>query len=250
MYVDINLKKIIIVYRAYHFLCIMSAFYLIIQCNTVQVGSILVEPQPWKCYRNAVRRCRKMNLPLPLHYSDLLYKDPDSAVCACMARTKTLSDLNSGGIIGKNVTPSCIPPMSIESHVPTGTAIRGLQQVEDERVRGANLIEIAVGSTGCGLKSYSPLGTEVWGRSLLVFHSIAAPSGSGATDGSDNLSLSKAETLRILPLPQGLVPKIAEVTGLAKCKEKVMRDRQGHDAENERVMKRKVNKPAKATESV
>ena len=228
----------------------MSALYLIIQCNTVQVGSILVEPQPWKCYRNAVRRCRKMNLPLPLHYSDLIYKDPDSAVCACMARTKTLSDLNSGSITGKNVTPSCIPPMSIESHVPTGTAIRGLQQVEDERVRGANLIEIAVGSIGCGLKSYSPLGTEVWGRSLLVFHSISAPSGSAATDCSDDLSLSTVETLRILPLPQGLVPKIAEVTGLAKCKEKVMRDRQGHDTDNERVMKRKANEPVDANESV
>ena len=212
-----------------------------VQFIIVQVGSILVEPQPWKCYRNAVRRCRKMNLPLPLHYSDLLYKDPDSAVCACMARTKTSSDLNSGSFTGKSMTPSFIPPMSLESYIPTVTVIKEHQKAENERGGGEKPMEIAVGSLGCGLKSYSPLGTEVWGRSLLVFHSIAAPSDSIAIDGSDYSSLSLTGTLRILPLPQGLMPKIAEVVESAQCKKKEVRDRQGRDEDNERVMKRKAN---------
>ena len=68
-----------------------------------------------------------MSLPLPLHYADLIYKDPDAAVCACMAR-------------------------AVQNHLET-------QQP-------------SVGITGCGLNFYSPLGTEVWGRSLLVFHSF------------------------------------------------------------------------------
>jgi len=33
------------------------------------VGSILVEPQPWKCYRSAKKRCKSNNLPLPPYCS-------------------------------------------------------------------------------------------------------------------------------------------------------------------------------------
>lgn len=75
-----------------------------------------------------------MSLPLPLHFSDLLYKDPDAAVCACMARA------------GR-----------IDSEVKKCTS---------------SSTQTSLGITGCGLNFYSPLGTEVWGRSLLVFHSF------------------------------------------------------------------------------
>ena len=81
-----------------------------------------------------------MSLPLPLHYSDLLYKDPDAAVCACMARPRA-----RGGQSHLESEPcnTSSPPSAVQT--PPGTR-------------------------GCGLNFYSPLGTEVWGRSLLVFH--------------------------------------------------------------------------------
>lgn len=101
-----------------------------------KVGSILVEPQPWKCYRNAVRRCRKMSLPLPIHFSDLTLKDPDAAVCSCMAR-------------------KCFSAADWTRLNATGDTL-------------------SKGIIGCGMTHYSPLGTEMWGRSLLVFHPFVA----------------------------------------------------------------------------
>jgi len=41
------------------------------------VGSLLVEPQPWKCYKNAVKRCRKLGMEKPLHFDDIKPQDMD-----------------------------------------------------------------------------------------------------------------------------------------------------------------------------
>jgi SAM-dependent methyltransferase len=73
-------------------------------------GSILIEPQPWKCYRSAARRCRKLGIAPHAHYQDLEIRDIDAEACKLMR----LPDY--------------------------------------------------------GMKSFWPLGTETWGRSLLVFH--------------------------------------------------------------------------------
>lgn len=73
-----------------------------------------------------------MSLPLPKHFADLSLKDPDAAVCSCMAKTRFTA--------------------------------------ADSKRLAATDSTISVGVIGCGMTHYSPLGTEMWGRSLLVFH--------------------------------------------------------------------------------
>eukprot|EP01036_Dinobryon_divergens_P024841 gene24841-33326_t len=34
-------------------------------------GYLLIEPQPWKCYKNAVKRCRKLGMAKPLYYDTI-----------------------------------------------------------------------------------------------------------------------------------------------------------------------------------
>jgi hypothetical protein len=80
-----------------------------------------------------------MSLPLPIHFSDLTLKDPDAAVCSCMAR-------------------------------------KGFSAADWTRLNATG-DTLSKGIIGCGMTHYSPLGTEMWGRSLLVFHSfvVSAP---------------------------------------------------------------------------
>jgi hypothetical protein len=63
---------------------------------------LLVEPQPWKCYKNADKRCRKLGLDKPLHLEDIAIKSIDDEI---VAYVKTLP-----GVIGKCV---CISLLSI-----------------------------------------------------------------------------------------------------------------------------------------
>ena len=83
-----------------------------------------------------------MSLPLPKYFSDLTLKDPDAAVCSCMAK-------------------KCFSAADWMRLNATGDTL-------------------SVGIIGCGMTHYSPLGTEVWGRSLLVFHPFVI-SASGLT---------------------------------------------------------------------
>lgn len=83
-----------------------------------------------------------MSLPLPTHFSDLTLKDPDAAVCSCMAK----KCFSAADWIRLNATGDTL----------------------------------SKGTIGCGMTHYSPLGTEMWGRSLLVFHPFVV-SASGLT---------------------------------------------------------------------
>eukprot|EP01041_Mallomonas_annulata_P000972 gene972-1890_t len=38
-------------------------------------GSLLLEPQPWRCYRNAIQRCRRLNISELPHYQDLIIRN-------------------------------------------------------------------------------------------------------------------------------------------------------------------------------
>jgi hypothetical protein len=80
-----------------------------------------------------------MSLPLPIHFLDLTLKDPDAAVCSCMAR-------------------------------------KGFSAADWTRLNATG-DTLSKGIIGCGMTHYSPLGTEMWGRSLLVFHPfvVSAP---------------------------------------------------------------------------
>jgi SAM-dependent methyltransferase len=43
-------------------------------------GSILIEPQPWKCYRNAAKRCRKMGLKKPKCLDEIKIQNIDEYI--------------------------------------------------------------------------------------------------------------------------------------------------------------------------
>lgn len=38
-------------------------------------GSLIIEPQPWKCYKSADKRCRKLGIQRPLHFNTLTIRD-------------------------------------------------------------------------------------------------------------------------------------------------------------------------------
>lgn len=52
------------------------------------LGTLLVEPQPWKCYKAAVKRSRKLGLAKPLYYDDIQLKDIDSEVVKILMDSK------------------------------------------------------------------------------------------------------------------------------------------------------------------
>jgi hypothetical protein len=106
-----------------------------------------------------------MSIKLPVHYTDLVYKDPDGAVCACMSRDRL--EASSADLSAQTATTAS-----------------------------------TIGRIGCGMRCYSPLGTEMWGRSLLVFHSF------------DLATITPSPGLRILRLAQGARtgPEVVELT--------------------------------------
>ena len=173
-----------------------------------------------------MRRCRKMNLPLPLHFTDILYKDPDAAVCACMGRSKTV-DIERFEMNGVAVATPGVHAVAVSCEM-SASDILIIQTTPLETVT------TGLGYIGCGMKSYSPLGTEIWGRSLLVFHNTAptdlaavsdvvavavvkaATSLAGAEVASnggsgDVPSSSSLNTLLYLPLLSTLDPKITDI---------------------------------------
>ncbi len=54
---------------------------------------LVVEPQPWKCYKSAQKRVRRLNLsPFPYKLADLQAKDPDRAIFdICLQREALFS---------------------------------------------------------------------------------------------------------------------------------------------------------------
>lgn len=54
-------------------------------------GSILVEPQPWKCYKTAKKRCKSNNLPFPPHMMDIQIKDSVRHTIDCFTAVQLAS---------------------------------------------------------------------------------------------------------------------------------------------------------------
>ena len=46
-------------------------------CNNCS-HTIIIEPQPWKCYRNAIQRCRRQIIPELPFYQSLIIRDVES----------------------------------------------------------------------------------------------------------------------------------------------------------------------------
>jgi len=112
MTVDImnNDSRSIISNRKYHFISIFSVTMWIHlnhgddglrNClyNTIDLltnkGSLLIEPQPWKCYKKAAKRLRKLGMPNPSYFGKLNINDIEKQITVMMMKSdKNNSDIN------------------------------------------------------------------------------------------------------------------------------------------------------------
>ena len=67
--------------------------------NTIDLltnkGSLLIEPQPWKCYKKAAKRLRKLGMPNPSFYGKLNINDIEKQITQMMMKNdKNNSDIN------------------------------------------------------------------------------------------------------------------------------------------------------------
>eukprot|EP01032_Pedospumella_encystans_P027092 gene27092-30625_t len=110
------------------------------------LGSLVVEPQPWKCYKAADKRCRKLGITRPLHFSALQIRDIEREITGMLLPTNTES------ISTKSATAS-------ENAVSTVVT-----QVEAKKVYT---------QIQAGMKCHWDLGKEGWGRTIYLFHRSA-----------------------------------------------------------------------------
>lgn len=54
---------------------------------TTDKGSLLIEPQPWKCYKKASKRLRKLGMPPPMYYGKLNISDIEKQVTIMMTKS-------------------------------------------------------------------------------------------------------------------------------------------------------------------
>jgi hypothetical protein len=151
-------------------------------------GSLVVEPQPWKCYKSADKRCRKLGITRPLHYSALLIRDIEVEMVRIVMGTAPAAQVQDGKANGTVDT-------AVKSTGKKGDAAK-TSAVAAAVVASGSIRDI---SGEMGMRSYWDLGKEGWGRSILIFHrsstlvtkvyeSAAVPVGTaeeGPGDGSE-----------------------------------------------------------------
>lgn len=100
------------------------------------LGSLVVEPQPWKCYKAADKRTRKLGMPRPLHYSALKIRDiePEMTDIVLQRGRYAASEVAKAAVSAENNT--------------------------SDSASAAQFL----------MKSHWDLGKEGWGRSILIFH--------------------------------------------------------------------------------
>ena len=169
------------------------------------LGSLVVEPQPWKCYKSADKRCRKLGLTRPLHYSDLLIRDIEKDLVSIVMHEETTNnntqaciaaeDISGADVESKNIpttTGDCTATGENASHdasssaEPTATISstkqqkqkKPKQQLPEQNKPHLSLLSTLRGNAEIstmvdkelGMQSYWDLGKEGWGRSILIFH--------------------------------------------------------------------------------
>jgi hypothetical protein len=154
-------------------------------------GSLVVEPQPWKCYKSADKRCRKLGITRPLHYSALLIRDIEVEMVRIVMGASTHGGADSTALstapASKAAEQSGNGAKASASSAATGAtfATGGKRDISGEM----------------GMGSYWDLGKEGWGRSILIFHrspalatkvyesaaavAVSAESGPGDTSSSE-----------------------------------------------------------------
>ncbi len=110
-------------------------------CNS---GSVLVEPQPWKAYKNALKRTKRLNLPPPKYLEYLQLRDPDHDIDAILNSVTINRPINHD---------------KYSSHITNAT-----NEVEyDNESKDKDKISYL-------FQSCWSCGRESWGRALTVYH--------------------------------------------------------------------------------
>jgi hypothetical protein len=137
-------------------------------------GSLVVEPQPWKCYKSADKRCRKLGITRPLHFSQLAVRDieKDMVDVVMGTRTNATTEINASEITATTdpVAPTEAPEdpgaeLQAKKTNKAGKKRRGGAQ--NPTTTTAPLRDI---SHSMNMHSYWDLGKEGWGRSIFIFH--------------------------------------------------------------------------------
>lgn len=130
------------------------------------LGSLVVEPQPWKCYKAADKRCRKLGITRPLHYSALTIRN---------------IEVDTADIV-----------LQRGQYAPSGPSAPSVESTVAAATQSASTPEIprALAGDSFQMKSHWDLGKEGWGRSILIFHRsehIASLKVGGASTGGAEL---------------------------------------------------------------
>ncbi len=65
----------------------------------VSNGNLLVEPQPWKCYKNAEKRARRLGLEKPKYLSEIVWRSPEKDITDYVIQS--VPDMQSYWLLGK-----------------------------------------------------------------------------------------------------------------------------------------------------
>lgn len=166
-------------------------------------GSLIVEPQPWKCYRNADKRCRKLGITRPLHYSALQIRDIEmetvrivmgSLACGSTISREGGSEVKaSEGAVSKQTGAA----QQSDSAINSKKEIKQMKKLNAQQKKTdvsdmASPFPLRDISASMGMKSYWDLGKESWGRSILIFHKSAQLA--TTVVARDNVALSPADS--------------------------------------------------------
>ena len=111
------------------------------------LGSLVVEPQPWKCYKAADKRCRKLGITRPLHFSALQIRDIEREITGMLLQTNTES-------------------------VSSEAAATFSEKAADTAVASVEAKKVYT-QIQAGMKCHWDLGKEGWGRTIYLFHRSA-----------------------------------------------------------------------------
>jgi len=186
-------------------------------------GSLIIEPQLWKCYKNNNKRCRKLGIErtTPIitaststinninnnninnnstNYFHVLKirDDIDKHIIEILTNLSDNNNNNNDYNNDESLTSTpCIKHPSIESSIASTTVIdeslsvTANTDITTTTTTTLTTSSVSSSSNSCSrkiIKSYWNLGKENWGRSILIFHKSTTPiiTSTDDDDGDNN----------------------------------------------------------------
>jgi hypothetical protein len=186
-------------------------------------GSLIIEPQLWKCYKNNNKRCRKLGIErttlLPAAAAAVAIRptlisttnnidnnnynnsnnyfhvlkirdDIDKHIIEILTNLSDNNNDDNNNVESLTSTP-CIKHKSIESSIASTTVIDESSSVsaKTDIITVTTSTSSVSNSNNCSrkiIKSYWNLGKENWGRSILIFHKSTTPIITSTDDDDDD----------------------------------------------------------------